>query len=57
MPDQAVPAKRVRISGFDEWRIGGDGLIAASQGHFDSAEYQRQLEHGYRANDQPARST
>jgi uncharacterized protein (TIGR02246 family) len=36
---------RVRISGFEEWRIGDDGLIAGSQGHFDSAEYQRQLEH------------
>ncbi len=35
---------RVRISGFEEWRIGADGLIAESQGHFDSAEYQRQLE-------------
>jgi predicted ester cyclase len=38
--------KRVRISGFEEWRIGPDGLIAESQGHFDSAEYQRQLERG-----------
>lgn len=37
---------RVRISGFEEWRIGADGLIAESQGHFDSAEYQRQLERG-----------
>ena len=38
--------KRVRISGFEEWKIGADGLIAESQGHFDSAEYQRQLEQG-----------
>ena len=38
--------KRVRISGFEEWRFGDDGLILDSQGHFDSAEYQRQLEHG-----------
>jgi len=37
---------RVRISGFEEWRIGADGLIAASEGHFDSDEYQRQIEHG-----------
>ena len=35
--------KRVRISGFEEWRMGDDGLVAASLGHFDSAEYQRQL--------------
>jgi uncharacterized protein (TIGR02246 family) len=38
--------KRVRISGFEEWRIGTAGLIAESHGHFDSAEYQRQLERG-----------
>jgi predicted ester cyclase len=37
---------RVRFSGFEEWRIGGDGLVAESQGHFDSVEYQRQLERG-----------
>jgi uncharacterized protein (TIGR02246 family) len=37
---------RVRLSGFEQWRIGADGLIADSQGHFDSAEYQRQLAHG-----------
>jgi predicted ester cyclase len=38
--------KRVRISGFEEWRIDADGLIAESKGHFDSADYQRQLERG-----------
>lgn len=38
--------RRVHISGFEEWQIGADGLIAESKGHFDSAEYQRQLEHG-----------
>jgi len=38
--------KRVRISGFEEWCIGVDGLIAESRGHFDSTEYQRQLERG-----------
>jgi nuclear transport factor 2 (NTF2) superfamily protein len=36
---------RVRISGFEQWRIGADGLIAESQGHFDRTEYQRQLGH------------
>jgi steroid delta-isomerase-like uncharacterized protein len=36
--------KRVRISGFEQWRINADGVIAESKGHFDSAEYQRQLE-------------
>jgi uncharacterized protein (TIGR02246 family) len=33
----------VRISGFEEWRIGDDGLIAKSLGHFDAADYQRQI--------------
>jgi predicted ester cyclase len=34
---------RVRISGYELWKIGNDGLIAESKGHFDSAEYDRQL--------------
>jgi uncharacterized protein (TIGR02246 family) len=38
--------KPVRISGYEEWRIGPDGLIAESKGHFDEAEYRRQLEVG-----------
>ncbi len=37
---------RVRISGFEEWTIGDDGLVAESQGHYDQAEYDRQLEQG-----------
>jgi len=36
--------RRVRISGFEEWSIGGDGLIASSLGHYDQAEYERQLD-------------
>jgi uncharacterized protein (TIGR02246 family) len=36
----------VLISGFERWSLGWDGLIASSQGHFDAAEYGRQLEHG-----------
>jgi thiomorpholine-carboxylate dehydrogenase len=35
---------RVRIHGFERWRIGADGLIAESQGAFDAAGYQRQVE-------------
>jgi predicted ester cyclase len=38
--------QRVRISGFEVWKIGEDGLIAESEGHFDRADYQRQLEFG-----------
>ena len=35
---------KLRISGYESWLLGADGLIAESQGHFDTAEYQRQLE-------------
>ncbi len=38
--------KRVRISGYEEWLIDANGHIAESRGHFDAAEYQRQLDHG-----------
>jgi predicted ester cyclase len=38
--------KRVRISGYEVWKIDNDGLITQSKGHFDVAEYERQLEHG-----------
>lgn len=34
---------KVEISGHEEWTIGPDGLIAASLGHFDADEYDRQL--------------
>ena len=34
---------RVRISGYELWKFGPDGLIAESKGHFDAAEYDRQL--------------
>lgn len=36
----------VRISGYEEWTIGADGLIAESKGHFDETDYQRQLDAG-----------
>ena len=38
--------KAVRISGYEEWRIGASGLIATSLGHFDAAEYARQVREG-----------
>ena len=38
--------QKVRISGFEEWKFGADGLIEDSLGHFDPAEYARQLQHG-----------
>ena len=33
---------KVRISGYELWKIDNDGLIAESQGHFDAADYERQ---------------
>ncbi len=39
----------VRISGYEEWTIGADGLIAESHGHYDETEYARQIEHGAEA--------
>jgi hypothetical protein len=33
--------KRVRISGYELWKIDNDGLIAGSKGHFDNVEYER----------------
>ena len=35
--------KRVRISGYELWKVDPDGLIAESKGHFDAADYERQL--------------
>jgi hypothetical protein len=33
--------KRVRISGYELWKIDNNGLIAESKGSFDTAEYER----------------
>jgi hypothetical protein len=38
--------KSVKFSGYEQWRFGPDGLIAESKGHFDAADYQRQLNAG-----------
>ena len=38
--------KAVRFSGYEEWTLGDGGLILKSLGHFDQAEYERQLQHG-----------
>jgi hypothetical protein len=35
--------RAVRISGYEEWVIGSDGLIVDSLGRFDEEDYQRQL--------------
>ena len=38
--------RAVRIRGHEEWTLGANGLIAASLGRFDEADYQRQLRGG-----------
>jgi SnoaL-like domain len=39
----ARSGNKVRISGYELWKIDNDGLIAESKGKFDAAEYDRQL--------------
>ncbi len=36
----------VRMTGYEEWTMDPNGLIARSDGHYDEAEYQRQLKQG-----------
>jgi hypothetical protein len=38
--------QRVCITGFEEWRMGEDGLIAESRVNFDKADFQRQMMKG-----------
>ena len=33
----------VRFSGYEEWTLSPNGLIARSLGHFDAEDYERQL--------------
>jgi predicted ester cyclase len=42
----AGTGNHVRISGYELWKIDNAGLIAESSGHFDAAEYERQLKDG-----------
>jgi steroid delta-isomerase-like uncharacterized protein len=36
----------IRLRGYEEWMMDGDGRIEESKGHYDEAEYQRQLRGG-----------
>jgi hypothetical protein len=38
--------KAVRITGFEQWIFGDDGLVVESRGNYDQDEYDRQVEHG-----------
>ena len=42
----AGSGNKVNISGFEQWIIDEDGLIAESRGHFDDEDYQRQIDRG-----------
>jgi hypothetical protein len=33
----------VHLTGYEEWTLNADGLIVESKGHFDRAEYERQV--------------
>ena len=35
--------RSVKVSGYEDWRLGSDGLVSESLGHYDSADYDRQL--------------
>jgi uncharacterized protein (TIGR02246 family) len=38
--------RAVCLSGYEVWSFGSGGLIAQSQGHYDEAEYERQVNGG-----------
>jgi ketosteroid isomerase-like protein len=35
--------RQVQISGYEEWQIGSDGLIADSKGHYDPQDWDQQV--------------
>jgi hypothetical protein len=39
-----VPRLRGVLLGYEVWKIGEDGFIAESGGHYDAGEYPHQLE-------------
>ena len=39
----AATGNKVRISGYEDWKIGPDGLIAESKGHYDAQDWDRQV--------------
>ena len=43
---QGGTGNKVKVSGFEVWQIGEDGLIQESIGSFDADEYNRQLKNG-----------
>jgi uncharacterized protein (TIGR02246 family) len=41
---QGGTGNRVKVSGWEYWHMTADGLVAESAGHFDAADYERQIE-------------
>jgi nuclear transport factor 2 (NTF2) superfamily protein len=39
----AETRNHVRISGYEEWTLGDDGLVTRSEGNYDQADYDRQV--------------
>ena len=35
---------QVRISGYEDWNIGAEGLIVDSRGHYDAQDWERQVQ-------------
>lgn len=35
---------RVAVSGWEYWHLAADGLVVESLGHFDAADYERQIQ-------------
>lgn len=48
--------RRVRIRGFEDWTLSPELLVVRSLGHYDAADYARQLEHGVTSETDAARA-
>ena len=42
----AETGNAVRVPGYEEWTLAVDDLIVESRGHYDQADYDRQVAHG-----------
>ena len=43
--------RRVRVSGFESWKLSPAGLIAESRGSFDAIDYDRQMFGNFKSSD------
>ena len=42
----AGTGNKVRVSGWEQWRLDDDARVVQSRGYFDAAEYERQIAEG-----------